>query len=145
MDGRQPFWEPLAQRFPSTLGYSNEIMTRLSFLSLVGLFVCLASPTPLQAADLTGKWDFVWDTEGGERRGIWVIAQDGETVTAESEGQTLRGTFSDGRLQVEGKFYSAEAGYSSTLKVEGRLEDGVLKGSGSWDQYGMTFTAKPAE
>lgn len=120
-------------------------MKQLLRLFFTVLLVSATSPVGLLAADLTGKWDFVWDTEGGERRGIWVIAQDGETVTAESEGQTLRGTFSDGRLQVEGKFYSAEAGYSSTLKVEGRLEGGVLKGSGSWDQYGMTFTAKPAE
>jgi hypothetical protein len=49
-------------------------------------------------------------------------------------------------MVVEGKLYSAEAGYTGALKVEGTLgEDGTLKGRGSWDQYPMTFTAKRSE
>ncbi len=66
-------------------------------------------------------------------------------LTVASDGQIFHGAFQDNRMQVKGKLYSAEAGYTATLKVEGRFEDGVLIGRGSWDQYGMTFEAKRAE
>ena len=85
----------------------------------------------------------VWDTEGGIRRTDWKISQEGESITVESKGEVFKGAFKDDRLVVEGKLYSAEAGYSAQLKVEGVLqEDGGLKGRGTWDQYAMTFTAK---
>ncbi len=109
----------------------------LGIFTAVGLFV---SALPAATAEIGGKWDMVWDTEGGIRRTVWDIRQTGEQVTVETDGTKLEGTFKDNRITVQGKFYSAEAGYSATLKVSGSLEGGKLKGSGSWDQYAMTFT-----
>lgn len=114
---------------------------RLTLLSLLAA-VCTVT---LHAADISGKWLFTWDTEGGIRNTEWTIAQNGESLTIQSEGQKFAGTLKDGQFQVEGQLYAAEAGYTAMLKVEGRLEGDVLKGRGTWDQYAMTFTAKRAE
>lgn len=109
------------------------------------LLALAAGPIP-GAADIGGNWSMAWDTEGGIRRNVWKISQEGESLTVESDGQVLKGTFRANRMVVEGKLYSAEAGYTGALKVEGTLgEDGTLKGRGSWDQYPMTFTAKRSE
>ena len=88
----------------------------------------------------------VWGTEGGIRRTDWKISQEDESITVESDGNVFKGTFKAGRMVVEGRLYSAEAGYTAQLKVEGvLLEDGGLKGRGTWDQYPMTFTAERAK
>ena len=97
-------------------------------------------------ADLGGKWRFTWDTEGGIRHTTWEITQSGATLSVKADGQAFSGTFEGGKFAVEGRFHAAEAGYASILKVEGTLlEDGTLKGRGSWDAYQMTFTAKRAD
>ena len=129
----------------SPYGIQTNVTRRLllSFASILPL----ASILPiLAAAELGGTWNMVWDTEGGIRKNDWKISQDGESLTVESDGQVFKGTFKSNRMVVEGRLYSAEAGYTATLKVEGTLDpDGTLKGRGSWDQYAMTFTAKRAE
>ena len=109
------------------------------------VLVALTAIPALSAADLSGKWKLVWDTEGGIRHSEWAITQEGESLTVKTDGQTLKGTIDGERISLEGKFYSAEAGYSSTLKVNGTVSDGTLKGSGTWDQYGMAFTGTREE
>ena len=111
---------------------------------LLTLLVCLA-PQSAFAESVAGKWNLVWDTEGGIRNTVWEVKQDGDAVSVTTDGQELEGTFKDGRLELSGKFYSSEAGYSSELKVEGTLENGQLKGRGSWDAYGMTFSGERAK
>ena len=107
--------------------------------------LCACLTVILGAADISGKWNLVWDTEGGIRHGEWIIAQEGENLTVKSEGQVLSGTLQGDKLKVSGEFNSNEAGYSATLEVEGTLKDGKLSGRGTWDQYGMTFTATRSE
>ncbi len=113
-------------------------------LFLIATGLCLT--ITLGAADVSGKWNFVWNTEGGIRHTEWVIAQDGETLQIRmQDGQSLTGRIEGDRMTVEGELNSPEAGYSATLKVEGELTDGRLAGKGSWDQYAMTFTATRAK
>lgn len=119
-------------------------MRRTLIILTVLALVCLL-PNHAMAESLGGKWNLVWDTEGGVRHTVWNISQDGEAVSVTTDGQKLEGAFKDGRLELSGKFYSAEAGYSAELKIEGTLDNGQLKGKGSWDAYGMTFTGKRAE
>lgn len=120
-------------------------MTRRFFVRRAVAIVALA-PVPVLGADVSGTWHMVWDTEGGIRRTDWKITQEGDSITVESEGTVFNGTFKSDRMVVEGRLYSAEAGYAAELKVEGVLqEDGTLKGNGTWDVYAMTFTAKRAE
>ncbi len=106
------------------------------------LFATALALTPaLAGADLSGSWDVVWNTEGGIRNSEWKVTQEGSTLKIDSDGNPLTGTTDGTTLSVEGKFYAAEAGYSSTLKIEGKLEDGKLSGRATWDVYAMTFTA----
>ena len=111
------------------------------------MLALLASLLPNQAMaeSVAGKWNLVWDTEGGIRHTVWDVRQEGEAVSVMADGNKLEGTFKDGRLELSGKFHASEAGYSAELKVEGTLDNGQLKGKGSWDAYAMTFTGKRAE
>ncbi len=121
-------------------------MTKQLFLLLLAVLVTQTATPILAATDISGTWDMVWDTEGGIRRSNWKISQDGESLTVEFDDNVLKGTFKAKRMEVKGKLYAAEAGYSADFTVEGTVqEDGTLKGSGAWDLYPMTFTAKRAE
>lgn len=122
----------------------SAVRLRANLLTLVTLLVCLA-PQSAFAESVAGKWNLVWDTEGGIRNTVWEVKQDGDAVSVTTGGQGLEGTFKDGRLELTGKFYSSEAGYSAELKVEGMLENGRLKGRGSWDAYAMTFSGERAQ
>ena len=124
--------------------YLSEMRLTANLFTLLALLVCLA-PQSAFAASVAGKWKLVWDTEGGIRHTEWQVEQDGDAVSVTTDGQKLEGTFKDGRLELSGKLYSSEAGYSAELKVEGTLENGQLKGRGSWDAYGMTFSGERAE
>ena len=73
---------------------------------------------------------------GDERRGELTAFKDVAKIVLDSAGDlNLR----------DSEFYAAEAGYGSELKIEGTLDNGQLKGKGSWAGYGMTFTGKRAE
>ena len=97
----------------------------------------------LSAADVTGKWDITWQTPGGERKGVMTVTAEGDAVKAEVEGakQPIPGTFKDGELKLDGKLFSAEAGYEGAFKLTGKLEGEAMKGSASWETYQMTFVA----
>ena len=101
--------------------------------------------TLFAASPITGKWTATWDTEGGTRTNEWIVTESEGAITVEVDVNQYKGTFAGNELTFEGKFYSAEAGYSSTLKVKGKLEGDVLKGSGTWDAYSMTFEAKRSQ
>lgn len=113
-------------------------------LPWLALLVCLVPQFAL-AESIAGKWNLVWDTQGGVRHQVWDISQDGEAVSVETGGQKIEGTFRDGRLEVSGKIHAARAGYSSELKVEGTLVNGQLKGKGSWGGYAMSFVGERDE
>ncbi len=104
--------------------------------------LALSLATVLAAADISGRWSFVWNTEGGIRHTEWVVTQQGEVLSIRTQdGQSLSGTLDGDKMIVEGNLNSPEAGYSANLRVEGTLQDGKLAGKGTWDQYAMTFTA----
>lgn len=112
----------------------------LSLLLLLSAALC--------AADPAGKWEMVWATPGGERRGsMTVTIVDGENVKAELNGgrEPIPGKFRDGELTLSGKLYSAEAGSDGLFKLQGKLNGDELKGTASWDEHQMTFTATRAK
>lgn len=96
----------------------------------------------LSGADISGTWNMDWNTEGGMRYTDWEVSQDGESLTVKTDGQVLKGTLKDGKVILEGKYHASEAGYSSTLRIDGTVSDGEMKGKATWDQYAMTFTGK---
>ena len=99
----------------------------------------------LVAADLNGKWNFVFYSDNGEHPREFVLKTSGSEVTGQRGEETYKGTFKDGVLEISGEHYAAEAGYKATLKMSGKLEGDQIKGTASWDMYDLTFTATKAE
>ena len=99
------------------------------------------------AFDLNGKWDFVFDTDDGERRDSAVFRLDGPTVSGKwgrSESQ-VKGTFIDGRLELKFPFVSEEGGLQGDLMITGKLDGDKLAGSWEFSGYTGTFVAKRSE
>jgi hypothetical protein len=46
---------------------------------------------------------------------------------------------------MSGEIYSAEGGYSATLRVVGKVKGDTIKGSATWGLFEMSFTAKRSE
>jgi hypothetical protein len=113
-------------------------------LTLCGLALLVLAQTAI-AADLNGKWNFVFETPGGEHRLSMTFTQNGESLTATLEETQLKGTCRDGQFQLAGEYYHEPAGYKAELKLTGKLEGDQLKGDATWDAYQATFTATRAE
>jgi hypothetical protein len=97
------------------------------------------------ADDISGKWHFVNQTQGGERESDAVFHLDGEQVTGKYSGADVKGTFSHGDLDLAFPFNSDEAGMTSTLKLKGKLKDGRLTGNWQFADYDGTFVATRVE
>ena len=101
----------------------------------------------LWSADLTGNWDFVWQTPGGERRSTLTFTQNAEKVEARfpEAKEPITGTFKEGKLSLTGKVYASEAGEAAEFQMQGTLaDDGELKGTGAWGEHELSFTARKA-
>jgi len=115
----------------------------------LALILCLAAATTVdagtQAADIDGAWNLLFQTQAGPRENSLSVLTDGDTATATLGDTELTGTWKDGVLLLEGEHYAAEAGYTDTLKLEGRLVEGELRGESSWGQYVSTFVGTRPE
>ena len=107
---------------------------------ICSLALLLFAPADL-AGGVDGAWEFVFDTEGGERTGEMVMKADGENVTAKMGESVLKGTLKDGELKLKGDYYADEAGYKAEFNLTGNVEGDTIKGKASWDLYEMTFVA----
>ena len=113
-----------------------------SFLLAVLLVAGAVFAPSLEAAEFEGKWNVVWDTEGGVRTSDWNVTRDGDSIKVEMRGQVFEGTVAGDRIVFGGTFHASEAGYASALKVEGTLEGAVIKGRATWGEHRMTLTAR---
>ena len=107
----------------------------------------LLSVTFLVQADtnLSGKWEFVLDTEGGVRNAPVDLKVDGTTVTGKFGEADIKGTFADGKLELAFPFYSDEAGFNATMKISGKMDNADIAGNWEFGQYTGTFRAKRKE
>ena len=98
-------------------------------------------------AELNGKWDFVWQTPGGERRSTLTFSQSGEKVEARfpDAKEPITGTLKDGKVALAGRVYSSEAGDAADFHLNGTLASGELKGTGGWGEHQLTFIARKAD
>lgn len=110
-------------------------------LSASALWASQESPSPSAATgDVSGKWHFIFDTEGGDRTFEADFKTDGKVVTGTWGGKPeVKGTFQDGKLELEFPTVSDEAG-PGTLKITGKLAD-ALTGTWSFQSYAGTFKA----
>jgi hypothetical protein len=96
------------------------------------------------AADVSGTWNFVMNTDGGERQSRATFKVDGKTVTGTwGEKTEVKGTFADDALDLSFPIESPEAG-PGTLTIKARLANDELSGSWSFQQYGGTLKATRA-
>ena len=114
---------------------------RLAFSSLVLLVVAQA----VHAADLNGKWNFSLSFDRGDYDITISLEVEVEDVTGRSSIETFKGIFKDGKLEISGEHFMAEANYEATLEFSGVLEGDQIKGDASWDAQPATFVAKRAE
>jgi hypothetical protein len=91
-------------------------------------------------ADVNGKWHFVLDTPGGDRELDAEFKVDGDQVSGKWGPSDVKGTFSDGKLNLEFPFNSEEAG-AGTMKIKGVLADGALTGDWAFSDYAGQFKA----
>jgi hypothetical protein len=93
------------------------------------------------SSDITGKWHFVFQTEGGDRENEADFKLRGDQVTGKWNSTDVKGTFKDGDLNLAFPYTSDEAGMTATLKLKGKLADGKLAGTWEYSEYTGMFTA----
>jgi hypothetical protein len=104
---------------------------------------CLAFFSPLRAApkaDISGKWHFVLQTEGGDREKEATFQQAGNKVTGKWDDADVQGTFDDGKLDLEFPVTSEEVG-KGMLKLKGQAAEDSLTGTWEFQSYSGTFKA----
>jgi hypothetical protein len=111
------------------------------------VLICFALVFPLYAGvqaaadDVSGGWAFVLNTEGGDRNSNATFKVAGTAVTGTwAEKTEVRGTFTDGVLDLSFPFDSSEAG-SGTLAIKAKLANDELTGTWSFAQYSGTLKA----
>lgn len=112
-------------------------------IALLGalLSVSILYPTnALADANISGKWQFVLQTEGGERVVEAAFQQNGKQVTGKWRDADVQGTFSEGKLDLAFPMTSEEAG-NGTLKLKGELANDTLTGTWEFQTYSGTFKA----
>ena len=125
--------------------YRKRFMKNI--LAMFVLFIGSALLVPFGVAKalhdgptVTGKWHFVLNTDGGDRIFDPVFQQDGDQVTGKWGHGDVKGTFSDGKLNLEFPVVSEEAG-PGTLKIKGTLADDALTGDWTFNDYAGSFKA----
>ncbi|MFL6352226.1 MAG: hypothetical protein ACJ74Z_10300 [Bryobacteraceae bacterium] len=112
-------------------------------MAAAAAMACLALAIPVSAstqADISGKWHFVLQTEGGEREKEATFQQAGDKVTGKWDDADVQGTFDDGKLDLEFPVTSEEAG-KGTLKLKGQVAEDSLTGTWEFESYSGTFKA----
>lgn len=110
-------------------------------------WILFAAILPLVAAGIGGKWDFVWNTEGGERRSTISFSVSGDSLKVEFPGAKahLAGRIDGKKLTVSGKLYSPEAGEDGDFSLTGTVDEDKMTGEASWNEHRFTFRASRAK
>ncbi len=116
-------------------------MQRRTLTYLVGCLALLLVVQMAVAADLNGKWNFVFANSDGEYPREYTLKVNGDQVTATLGDETLKGTLRGGKLELAGEHYAQEAGYKADFKISGVVEGEQIKGTAVWETYDLTFTA----
>jgi len=112
-------------------------------IGFVALLITQAQP--VLGADISGKWNFQLETDGGPREVSPTFHLGGTKVTGKWDTADVKGTFVDGKLDLAFPLTSAEAGMTGTLKVSGELQGEELSGKWEFEGYTGTFKAKRAQ
>jgi len=122
----------------------NLLATFILFTAAVLLVPNGTAKSADTPATVAGKWHFVLDTEGGDRTVESTFQQDGNQVTGKWDTGDVKGTFTDGKLNLEFSMVSDEGG-PGKVKIKGELAGGVISGNWSFNEYSGTFKATRAK
>jgi hypothetical protein len=115
----------------------------MKYMMAVAAIACLALLSPVSATpktDISGKWHFVLQTEGGDREKEATFQQAGNKVTGKWDDADVQGTFDDGKLDLEFPVVTDEVG-KGTLKIKGQAAEDSLTGTWEFQSYSGTFKA----
>ncbi len=112
----------------------------IALTALFTVFGLLVPAAKAQTSGISGKWHFVLETEGGERDVDANFQQQADKVTGTWDKAQVKGTFSDGKLNLEFPIESEEAG-PGTLTLKGQLEGDALTGTWAFQTYDGKFKA----
>ena len=101
----------------------------------------------LLAGDVSGKWNFVFETQIGQREAVMTFQVKGDNVTGKIEmaDTEVQGTFTDAELALAFPFYSPDAGFEAELKITGKLEGDKITGTWEFSEYSGSLTATRAK
>ena len=118
-------------------------MRKIAIVTL-GLAALVFSLRTVSASDpITGKWTFVFDTEGGPREFAADFKLDGDKVIGKfAEKADVKGTFKDQKIDLAFPFHSDEAEMTDTLTITGKLEKDGLAGGWTFNQWSGTYKAQ---
>ena len=96
------------------------------------------------AIEMSGKWDFTFNTDDGERKVSAVLQINGEQVSGKwGQSETpVKGTYVNGKLELKFPFVSEEGGLQGDLTITGKLNDEKLNGNWEFAGYSGTFAAE---
>jgi len=84
--------------------------------------------------DVSGKWNFVAERTDDHTEALRTVLElkvEGEEVTGKLGETKVKGTYKDGQLSLAFPF-RPEEGEERELKVDGKIEESVLKGDWVW-------------
>ena len=117
-------------------------MRRIALFALVGAALLFSLRTVSAADPITGKWTFVFDTEGGPREFAAELKLDGDKVGGRfADKADVKGTFKEQKIELAFPFHSDEADMTDTLTISGKLEKDELAGDWSFSQWSGTYKA----
>jgi hypothetical protein len=115
----------------------------MKYMVVLAAMACLALVLPVSAAprdDISGKWHFVLQTEGGDREREATFQQTGDKVTGKWDDADVQGTFDHGKLDLEFPVTAQEVG-KGTLILKGEAAEDSLTGTWEFQSYRGTFKA----
>jgi hypothetical protein len=92
--------------------------------------------------DVSGKWQFVVTTPGGDLQANAEFKLDGKKVSGTFDSTPVDGTFADGKLDLSFAYDAESKGAGKgTMKINGDLSGDELSGKWEFGEYSGTFKA----
>ncbi len=102
----------------------------------------LAALPVARASNLDGNWNFIFNTEEGEKQASAVLNVDGEQVSGRFANRAdVKGTLSGEKLELDFHFVYHEAQLEGEMKMTGKVGDGKIAGSWAYAGHAGAFQA----
>jgi hypothetical protein len=118
------------------------------FLGVLALMICtlLAAAPAFCASDLDGNWNMTFNSDDGDRQVPATFKVENGQVTGRfAEKGDVKGTYSEGKLELKFPFVYEEGGLEGDLKLTGKVAEGKITGNWEYAGYAGTFSAAKAQ